>query len=393
MSLKSFFNLLLLIAIIITSGFSAFFALGHLLIYLLPLSLYLAVTRKLQFHLKEFIPLAISLFVIVAQSISSGTINFNIIIVKWLNLIFLFVSAKIIINDFADNLIRFSFYISLISLLLWTLMQINPNFTNNLLTLSYSIPQLSSADDLGQLQSGVRHIFIFSIPEDGDVTRNSGPFYEPGRFVIFILISLGLELYKKNSIKKALSFKNFILFITTLTTFSTTGYFAFVFLFLSWLLFFRRFRFINILASLLFLLVVVYSLNFDFLLPKVMNDLDSDSNSSRFNASIYHFGLILSKPIFGWGKGMSGIIELSPNGLTQLVVVWGILFSSVYYLYLFRGCKIILLKNNIKAPPYFLFMLLVILAFSQSITLDPFYFLLMFFGALKTNGKVLANGN
>ena len=67
-------------------------------------------------------------------------------------------------------------------------------------------------------------IIIYNFHEVLAEFRNSGPFWEPGAFAIFIIIALIFNLIND---KTLWSKKNIVLSITLLTTLSTTGFIAF----------------------------------------------------------------------------------------------------------------------------------------------------------------------
>jgi hypothetical protein len=113
---------------------------------------------------------------------------------------------------------------------------------------------------------------------------------------------------------------------------------------------------------------------------KIISDFESTESYSRFYATVYHSELISQRPFFGWGTFITDF-ELSPNGLTQIIVHWGILFGIFYFVNIFKGIKKQITVNSMPShATIILFIALLGVTFSQSATIEPFYFLIMFFG-------------
>ena len=93
-------------------------------------------------------------------------------------------------------------------------------------------------------------------------------------------------------------------------------------------------------------------------------------------------GKITQSPFIGFGPFLSNIFgdELlsSPNGLTDLMRYYGIPLSIVFYYLLYRGTKVYV-GNSHKGANVCVFVSLLLLCFSQTITYSPFFMVLYFF--------------
>lgn len=131
--------------------------------------------------------------------------------------------AKILSSKFVNIYVDLVYYISLICLILWIIC-LFPFGLSLLKSVASSFPLLGW-DNIENNTNVVTTLYIFSIPLEYDgVIRNSGPFWEPGRFTIYITLALAIVLfYFKESIT---SKRSLVLILTNITTFSTTGYVA-----------------------------------------------------------------------------------------------------------------------------------------------------------------------
>ena len=267
--------------------------------------------------------------------------------------------------------------ISLISLILWVGIQLSHSFHDFLFNFANQLPQFSNDNNLRSLNIEMRHIYIFSIPFE-ETLRNLGPFYEPGRFAIFLGFALALNLFKNK--EKIFDKEDLIYILALITTFSTTGYIVMLLLVTIRMLN-KIYKPIYFALAIFVLPFIIWNvLNLDFMSDKIIGDINETQSYSRFAAMVYHYELISKQPLFGWGNFVNDF-KMSPNGLTQIIVKWGIIFSIFFYLYLYEGVKNIVKTNLMPLWSTFpIFVALLLLTFSQSATIEPFYFTIMFFG-------------
>ncbi|MDQ0476440.1 O-antigen ligase [Chryseobacterium sp. MDT2-18] len=217
--------------------------------------------------------------------------------------------------------------------------------------------------------------------------RNSGPFWEPGMYAVFLNFALFFNFIR---FKRLFSFKNIVFIATIITTFSTTGYLGMFFTFITFNLFYSRSK-LRLIYIAILLLGSYFVFQLDFLQSKIVDQLQSaDSDgASRFGALLIHLQVIGDYPFIGVGEGTSRFIgqytnaESTANGITLVFVKYGIPFGLCYYILLLKSCKNIvrhLAQQPNKYLGYCLFILFLILAFSQDITIRHFYLFLIFWG-------------
>lgn len=382
------FNTALILVLIALSGSSAFFA--YQIGYLVFLPGFLFLYRGMKLPLKHILfIIAISILVITQNIHHTGSPRIFSALLMLSNILTIYFISRLVANEFSIIFRKIVSTICIISLVFWTGLQFSVEFKEMLLDFAKDLPQLSSDEKLEIIRRGVfYHFYIFTVPI-GDTLRNSGLFYEPGRFVIFICIALAINLFRN---KSQLFDKEDLLYIATIiTTFSTTGYYVLILLITTKILISHKKSAYFILSIFILPVLIWYINTLDFMWEKVATEFGMDATYSRFAAILYHFEYITQSPIIGWGYHVEEL-QMSPNGLSLLVVRWGLIFSAVYYYYLYKGIPIVIGNNwQSVVVKIIVFLSVLFLAFSQSITVEPFYFALMFFGLIKSK-QLRTNG-
>jgi hypothetical protein len=300
--------------------------------------------------------------------------------------------AKITGPKFILLFIKLVLFFSVISLVFFTLTYVEPFMaliTNNIAPLFKSLGAKSDDYVLGTEN---RNIIIYNFKNyASSYNRNSGPFWEPGMFVVFVNVAL---LFNLVIFKKLFAKRNIILIVTIITTFSTTGYIAFLFILLIYTIFYSNSKLKFLYLSLLFV-ISFYIANLDIIKDKIQNQYSDTSGISRFGATLVHYQVITEFPFTGVGDGASRYIlnltdaESTANGLTFVFVKYGVLLGIAYYIMLCRGCISIMdIYTDKKIMGYCFFALLLILAFSQDITVRHFYFFIIVWGTIVVKPKL-----
>ena len=287
----------------------------------------------------------------------------------------MFLCVKLYSKKFTDIFISIVYHIALVTLVIWILCLI-PSIKNAIMQLANRLPDLGFDNilEIRGFTKTMETIYIYTFDLASEKNRNFGPFWEPGRYTIYLNIALALNLFKNNTPLK--NKKNLILIFTNITTFSTTGYLVLFMILLAYSLNEKMSFLQKALLFLTFAILTVYVLQLDFMTEKINNNMASDSTESRFTAMAYHFMQIQEHPYLGYGINLSSVfneLEGSPNGLTDLMRYWGVPLSLIlYFLFIFKGN--LLEKNSIYNR--LLSIIILVLAFSQTITMSPFYYFL-----------------
>ena len=227
-------------------------------------------------------------------------------------------------------------------------------------------------------------------------SRNSGPFWEPGAFSIFLVLAMMFRLVQKQDIVDR---RIILLAITVLTTTSTSGYFALFLLIISYYLFNRKIHVSKyVMVALLAYGAGLAYMQLEFLGKKAENDivLASETTTSRFGSALADLQDFSKNPIIGYGRGQNRYGGRSysffsknlhrNNGITQLLVTYGILIFVMYF-YLYHLSFTVFCRQhgfNLKFATAMLFIVM-IMGFSQAIFTKPFFFGLMFLSASTKN--------
>lgn len=360
----------IMLLLIAGTGFDWCFNYKPMLFFItFPLTFYLYLKRQPQINWGIIIFFIVYIFWAIVQSVTNTA--FSALITLFVRLmICMFIVFTL--RDFPKLVIRIMVWISIVSLVMYFITMI-PSVQSLFRSYCGGWKPIGGIDPDSTSNPGVSMGFYFMSDGHGVTKfRNSGPFWEPGMFGVFIGIALTLQILRDRKITK----DSYILISAGFTTLSTTTYVA-LFLILSYYAIFiirskRAILWIPIIA-----VGLIIFLNSDFGLSKIQNDAANDGTASRFGAIAYHLSLISDNPLIGRGYASSeGQALLSPNGLTWIFVFWGIPVGILYYICLFYGAKKLCEnfgQRYLFTNSWVLFTIMMVLSFSQDVTLRDFY--------------------
>jgi hypothetical protein len=250
-------------------------------------------------------------------------------------------------------------------------------------------------DKLTVFKTDRRHFIIYTMELGWKVeyARNSGPFWEPGGFAVFLFIALTFNIVRT---RKFFNKKNVIFLIALVSTQSTTAYLAcFVFCCIYVFITYRNLYSIILIPFLIFLFVTAYS-RLDFMEEKI-NKMYGEANNeskkhiySRIVSGKVNTENFLSSPIFGIGRFFT-IKEgenSGNNGTTLLLAEFGLVGFLYYFLMMFFSYKAYCRRFNYnKYFPFAIIVSLLILGFSQGIFQKPFFMAFCFMFLVKYDTK------
>lgn len=398
--MKRFSEFLLLFLLIATSGFQYFYNNVEWVLLALPVSWLVASGLHARlFDRRAFLAISIALAWESFQLVYFGSLNIPSIISTAAKLLLAWAVFASLGTRLVLRYIQFITAFSTISLLFYALMHVEP-----ILRVMLAIAENVSTPLFGVMSDDYKHntnIFIFNFHGyEFDPMRNSGPFWEPGAFAIFISISLTFMLM---SGRRLLSFSGLVQMIALFTTFSTSGYLMLFLVIMVWAAraldnMSRSITIVLRCTLIPLLLVAIYQLvvNVDFLVPKIQEDilLADETTSSRFGSALADIVLIAENPVIGYGRNMQAQygteifdkeVMHRNNGLTRLIATWGII-GYLYLLFVFIGLTKLASALNPKKPlsPVLPFLVLLISGFSQTIFQYPFFMgLVILFAAIR----------
>jgi hypothetical protein len=385
MSEKSFLHYLisylLVIIVILQSGTNLFY--GFSIGYLLPIVFfikYFYFSFEKRIESGAYIFLGITFLLMLYHYFDLNT-NFKSEIIQYLIFVTVFFIISILGFDFLNIFLRITIFLAISSLLIWVLLQFSGAFKTILISFGESLPKFSGSSDFFYLhknEASSVNAIIYNVSYD-DSIRNYGIFYEPGRFAIFLIIALLLNVFHFG--KTLFNKTSIILMITTFTTFSTTGYIAILLIILFYGYSIKIHPFLKFVILILLIFLIYYLLKLDFMLDKINAESTSDSEDSRFFAFVYHLEMISKKPISGYGITLTDIL-LSPNGISFFVLKYGVPYFLYFLFFLYKSTNSLIKSLNFKSRLFILAIFLV-LAFSQTVMDDPLYLSFIFLGNFK----------
>lgn len=290
-------------------------------------------------------------------------------------ILIIYLTVKIIGKDFIKIFINSIKFIAIISLGFYALQNINV-IHGIMIGISENFTNINSDPTIVEKPNFI----IYAIqPMDMDryiFYRNSGPFWEPGLYVVFLNIALFLNMFLE---KRIISKTNLIFIINIITAFSTSGFIALILV-----LFFYVFLSKNLPLGYRIGLVLILTISIpaiaslSFMGEKIESQIDdSDVSYSRFGAAVVHWNIMKDYPITGLPydeKTYSNYADaISPNGITEIFIRYGIIVGLLFYLLLFVACRVIMKLLGTTNNGFALFFIVVIVLFGETIGTSPIY--------------------
>lgn len=351
-------------------------------VYVLPIVLYIFLKRGFRVNIPICSLMICMYVVLVIQYLVNGTV-LNSLISSICLVSVMALSAIFLAPNFRKIFINIITFFSLASLVIW-LIDIFPSGHTFLINIASKLPQLGLENLADYHETNVNRSTIYLYTLANDITskfpRNSGPFYEAGRFTIYLTFALFLQLMTDNK-KKIDKYKLVVIVLANITTFSTTGYIAMIIASLTFVFFKKGGAIRTIIMIPICFVLIKYMMSLDFMSDKLsMMASTNDETLSRFAAFTYHVPFIKESPIFGYGPYIP-LLNMSPCGWTSCALFWGIPFTLYFVYLLYRGTTTYIVSNNhLKVKRIMAVVLLLILSFSQTIMTEPFFYLLYFIG-------------
>lgn len=243
-------------------------------------------------------------------------------------------------------------------------------------------------------------IIVFTFhPVIQEMFRNPGPFWEPGAFVIFIIIAIIIDIIEE---KHFWSKRNIVFIIGIVTTLSTTGYVAFFLL-----LMFYNFVTGNIIKN-FFVLVIAIPVgvglfyNLDFMHKKFQGEMNEEGDTTtRLGSGMADFEDFINSPIIGWGRGemryggrkftFFSREQHRNNGLLSLMATYGIVVTgSLLYNYYKSYRKMCVANSYFPIFAYVAFFITILMSLGETIFQYPFFLSLMFIHLVYTKDQTVA---
>lgn len=377
-----------------------FFIGDEFLVYNFILSTILFFYRKRTFDKFIFIYSIIYLTIFLAQSFFFSVLELNVILGYFLRILYAYFTIKVIGKDIAKYFVNIIYFFTIISFVFYIPSLFFPSIMNSILETIASYIEPYQLHDPGR-----SHILIYTFGEhysEGDGTlsssleRNSGPFWEPGGFGVFLILAIIFELIES---KELFSRKNKVFFIATITTLSTGSFLVLFVLIMLYLLIYRNPKKLLIMGFFFIGSIIIY-LNTFFLEAKVEKQFAFTRTNSvslyyaprtRFVSAQLDLIDFFNSPILGRGRfaqtrfdnrEIEADLQLNHrnNSTTNLMVEFGFFGFLTFFVFMFQSFKAYCYAKKFKTVfSVALILIVAMLGFSQMIFLKPFFIGLSFF--------------
>lgn len=302
---------------------------------------------------------------------------------------FILMAVKFLHGKFFYKYVNLMAIFSLISLFFFVGLYFE-DFTNYMLNsvAPYFGPPLRYYDTDAYSYSPNVLLYTFNPNVIFDVKRNSGPFWEPGGFGVFIIIAFIINLFLS---KKFFSYINALFIVTCITTYSTATYIALAIVVFGWFLFESKVNLSWLIAIMLIPIFISLYNNLDFLGRKIEHNKEvaNETTSSRFGSAEADIKIWETSPLFGKGRSMENIFGTDQedldimhrnNGLTKFLVQYGLVGFIIYFFLFIKYFSHIRVIFHVSLGfMIFAFIAILSLAFSQVVLLFPVFLCFVFF--------------
>lgn len=237
--------------------------------------------------------------------------------------------------------------------------------------------------------------FIWYVPTTGRLMRNYGIFREPGVYQMFLIYALLINL----NVLKKLNLLHLAVYVLALFfTYSTTGYVAFLFFVVLFLI--RQQKEVDKRKK--YMLIVLFGIALFFVAKNtdllsmdgaVFNKFSNEKGNStvaRYASVFANFRIWKSAPVFGAGltnvDSMFPILSLNlfgkisnhnTNTIMCELATFGIIYATIFIVGYLRFAKRIA-KNNFEFA--LIFAMFLILSCGERLSYSPITYILMFYG-------------
>ena len=379
-------NYFLVFFIVASSGFPLFTGVEFLNISLFLYSIIIANYKGIDRDPQAFFIILIFLLIELTQHFLHGSYSYRTSIGTFIKLSTVYFIIKLVRESFIVYYVNILYFFSIISFLFYSLTFI-PGFTDIIVNQIAPYFESPFIDPDSFYIPSPNIIFYTFDPIALSDYRNSGPFWEPGAFAVYLIFALLFNVIKERNLFEK---KNLIFIIALISTFSTAGYAAFFILVSGYYFFNKKLSHKLILIIFIYASVSFYS-STSFLEEKVKENISlaNQTTSSRFGSALADYSLFIESPIVGWGRGPKrygnrevfsfGQDQHRNNGIFILLATYGLLGSLFYYFLFYKSIKAINKFYKFRRGFSLIFFItILLLGFSQSLFFKPFFLCFMF---------------
>jgi hypothetical protein len=306
-----------------------------------------------------------------------------------------FLAAHVMDDRFVSVFVRLMYMMSIISLVVYTLLQVFPS----LLITARALVEVLQVDP-----HWTRNLFFYNFIDAEAVVggqgilRNPGFVYEPGMFACLLIPALAFNTILEGSLMNR---RNKVFFLTLITTFSTAAYLAltvFLVLYFSVYQGFSMRRSLLVLGASIVVMVLFWQLEFiggkiEAQRDRALHGAQSTRYMGRIGSALVDLQSIARHPWAGRGRNVETRFDATQvfynpgsthrvNGVTHLMASMGVPFFLFYVYRLSVAARRFSRKANDNPHIWVILVIpLLLMASSQLILLRPFFIALLFLRA------------
>jgi hypothetical protein len=330
------------------------------------------------------------LFVVLLQSLVFSFFKLITIAGLVLRIWVAYLSVKLLKKNFLYYYIGIMRFFCLTSLVIFIPIILYPGLLDKLLS---AIPDiLRYKYQLWGFEIDRKTIIIYNFNmtiEGTKLIRNCGPFWEPGAFGGFLILAFMFNTVRAGTLLNKLNWLFMITIISTLSTTTYIGLFAFIIIYY---LFEKRSIWYRALLIAIGFVGIVGFQTLDFLGAKidaeqagVQDAIATKGGNTRLASAYLDWQDIKGYPITGRGIWDETRVDskfkyvIRNNGLTNFLASWGIIFFTFYFVLYYKNFKIYCrLFNTNRFMPVALIFVIWLMAFSENYFGTPFFWTFVF---------------
>lgn len=388
----NFIDIIIVVFLVVTSGYLGIGSINKITIPLFLSSFTLFLVKKASLRRASIVLLIVFFILLTIQRTMWGGSIGNVLNI-WLQVASFAMLAGCVESSFSKLFPKVIIIVASISLFFYVIDMVGGH--GILLSIAKNFP--ISLENQNDTMDG--YSFLLYVVNANGGLRNCGPFFEPGRYVVVLLIAFSINLIKKKTI---FDLENGILLVSILTTISLSGISTLLLVLAVYLLNKEKRKPLVIIALFTLAIIVLFPTlsQSDYFGGKLVDNYEKiDDSNSRFGAMVHLWSQVIESPFVGYGPAIYVFNEFevlgisSPNGWGELMRFWGIPMAFVCFVLLYRCAKTLKLERNI-GKLVFLFASIMV-AFPQSVMTTPLYYVLYFLGVRsfdKSNSNKISLG-
>jgi hypothetical protein len=386
---KEFTNYTLVFFLIGVSGIPYFSSSNTNILLLFLFSFFIFLKRSILFDSRAFAIIIVFFIVDIAQAVFLSSFAPVTMMGTYFRLFLAFFIVVLSGGKFTRYYSDIIYWLSIIGFIFFipsVLSQGFYNFFTNVVCPHF--PALFATQSLSDFYDVKPTIIIYTFHEVLRVDfRNSGPFWEPGAYAIFIIIAMVFNIIET---KQLWSKRNIVLAVAIASTLSTTGFIAFFILIMSY-----YFVTGNMLKNIIILAIAIpvgtgLYYNLEFMHGKIDKNIElDDDNTSRVGSGLADMKDFLKNPIIGWGRGemryggkrfsFFTVDQHRNNGLAALLASYGIIVAFTLLYNYYKTFKTLCISYGFNLQFALLSLLiLLVMSMGQTIFQYPFFYSIMF---------------